>query len=60
MIVLKRYELLEFLVEEISKINRPHPIRIAIDGVFLLKPEIREYTLYIHSDFSVVLKRASS
>lgn len=33
MIVLKRNELLEFLVEEILKINRPHPIRIAIDGV---------------------------
>lgn len=32
-IVLKRNELLEFLIEEISKINKPHPIRIAIDGV---------------------------
>ena len=32
-IVLKRNELLEFLVEKILKISRPHPIRIAIDGV---------------------------
>lgn len=30
---MKRNELIESLAREISKINRPHPIRIAIDGV---------------------------
>ncbi|AKI97654.1 hypothetical protein [Kosmotoga pacifica] len=35
---------------------------LIFDGVFLLRPEIREYwdySIYVHSDFNVILKRAS-
>jgi uridine kinase len=49
------------LADAIVFLQRSHPLLVAIDGVFLLCPELNalwDYRLFVHVDFEVALQRA--
>ncbi len=58
---MQRSDLLRELALRIATVSRPHPVRVAIDGVFLLRPELRAYwdfSIFAHADFATTVGRA--